>query len=266
MNPSTHTGLTGTTGGVSRWMGPANPRRPQWRRTLRWMLGMNAYMALWFWAVIVVLEVLALVIAIRFGPVQVSMFQFATHGALWFPFSMMIITSAAMVTTHVAQGRTRRSFIQAALVTAVSVAIGYGVIMTAGLALEGVLYDAMGWTQASISEAVAADIAGTAPMTPWHDPVGVTLLTYITRTGGGTIAGLLVGVTYYRFGAWRGTALLLLTALPALVAQESISGLLEGQLGNRLVAVSLVTVVLMGAGAFAYHLLTRTMPINNPRS
>lgn len=253
--------LTGTAG-YSRWVGRPNPRRPQWHRTLRWMLGMQAYLGLWFWAVILLLEVLALLIASRFGPVQVSMFQFATHGALWFPFSMMIITSAAMITTHVAQGRTRRSFIQAALIIAVVVALVYGVIMTAGLALEGALYGALGWSQAGISEAVAAS----GVTEPWQRPVGITLLTYITRTGGGAIAGLLVGVTYYRFGGWRGTGLLLVTGLPALAAQESISGLLRGYLGDNLLVTALVSLPLLAAGAVAYFLLARTMPINTPRS
>src|SRR5690625_2804435 len=149
---TTQAALSGTVGGASRWMGRANPHRPQWRRTLRWLLGMQAYLGVFFWGIILLLEVLALLVASRFGPVQVSMFQFATHGALWFPFSMMIITSAAMITTHVAQGRTRRSFVQASLITAVVVAIVYGIIMTAGLALEGVVYDAFGWAQDHVAE------------------------------------------------------------------------------------------------------------------
>ena len=259
---TTQAALSGTVGGASRWMGRANPHRPQWRRTLRWLLGMQAYLGVFFWGIILLLEVLALLVASRFGPVQVSMFQFATHGALWFPFSMMIITSAAMITTHVAQGRTRRSFVQASLVAAVVVAISYGVLMTAGLALEGVVYDAFGWTQGHVAEAAA----GAEPSVPWREPVALTLLTYITRTGGGAIAGLLIGVTYYRYRAWRGTALLLVTALPALAAQVSISGLLRGHVQNELLITSLVSVVLIILGALAYHLLTRAVPINLPRS
>ncbi len=259
---TTQAALSGTVGGSGRWLGRANPHRPQWRRTLRWLLGMQAYLGLWFWAIILLLEVLALLVASRFGPVQVSMFQFATHGALWFPFSMMIIIAAAMLTPHVAQGRTRRSFIRASLVTAVVMAIVYGAIMTAGLALEGVVYDAFGWTQAHISEAVA----GAEPSVPWREPAALTLLTYTTRTGGGAIAGLLVGVTYYRYRAWRGTALLLVTALPALAAQESISGLLRGHVPNELLITGLVSVVLIVLGAIGYHLVTRTVPITLPRS
>ncbi|WP_022916840.1 hypothetical protein [Ruania albidiflava] len=259
---TTQAALSGTVSGAGRWFGRPNPHRPQWRRTLRWLLGMQAYLGLWFWAIILLLEVIAVTIAAQLGPVQVSMFQFATHGALWFPFSMMIIISAATITTHVAQGRTRRSFIQASLVTALVVAIVYGAIMTAGLALEGVVYDAFGWTQAHVSEAVA----GAEPSVPWREPVALTLLTYTTRTGGGAIAGLLVGVTYYRYRAWRGTALLLVTALPALAAQESISGLLREQVHNELLVTSLVSLVLIVLGAFAYHLLTRALPINLPRS
>lgn len=262
MKSETEAAVPATVAGAYRWAGRPNPRQPQWRRTLRWLLGMQAVLGLWFWGVILVLEVIAVLIAAQFGPVTVSMFQFATHGALWFPFSIMIITSAAVITAHVAQGRTRRSFIQAALLTVLAMAIGYGLLMTAGLALEGVVYDAMGWTQDHIAEASAA----TMPLTPWREPLGITLLTYITRTGGGAMAGLLVGVTYYRFGGWRGTGLLVLTALPALAAQESISGFLRDRLDNPLLVSGAGSLALIGAGALAYYLLTRALPISTPRS
>src|SRR5699024_6888987 len=91
------------------------------------------------------------------------------------------------------------------------------------------------------------------------------LLTYITRTGGGAIAGLLIGVTYYRYRAWRGTALLLVTALPALAAQESISGLLRGHVQNELLLTSLASSALLLLAPLASHLLTRAVPINLPR-
>lgn len=262
MNSDTQAAMSATVAGAYRWAGRPNPHQPQWRRTLRWMLGMQALLGIWFWGVILVLEVLALLIAAQFGPVEVSMFQFATHGALWFPFSIMIITSAAAITTHVAQGRTRRSFIQAALLTVVVMGISYGLLMTAGLALEGLVYDALGWSQAHITSLDSSS----ATTAPWQEPLGTTLLTYITRTGGGAIAGLLVGVGYYRFGGWRGTGLLLVTALPALAAQESISGFLRDLVDSPLLVSSVLSLVLIAAGAIGYSLLTRNLPINNPRS
>lgn len=262
MKSETDAALSASVAGAYRWAGRPNPGQPQWRRTLRWLLGMQALLGLWFWAVILALEVIALLIAAQFGSVEVSMFQFATHGALWFPFSIMIITSTAVVTTHVAQGRTRRSFIQATLLTMVALALAYGVLMTAGLALEGLVYEAMGWTQAHI-----ADVTSTStPRTPWQEPLGITLLTYVTRTGGGAMAGLLVGVAYYRFGGWRGTGLVLVTALPALAAQESISGFFSEFVDDPLLVSGVVPLALIAAAAFAYYLLTRHLPINNPRN
>ena len=262
MNSDTQAAMSATVAGAYRWAGRPNPHQPQWRRTLRWMLGMQALLALWFWGVILVLEVIALLVAAQFGPVQVSMFQFATHGALWFPFSIMIITSAAVITTHVAQGRTRRSFIQAALLTVVVMGISYGLLMTAGIALEGLVYESFGWTQQHITSVDSS----TAPLAPWQEPLGTTVLTYITRTGGGAMGGLLVGVAYYRFGGWRGTGLLLVTALPALVVQEALSGLLRNVVDSALMVSGGIALALIAAGAFAYYLLTRNLPINNPRT
>lgn len=266
MKSDTEAALAATTAGAYRWAGRPNPHRPQWRRTLRWMLAMQALLGVWFWGVILVLEVIALLIAAQFGPVEVSMFQFATHGALWFPFSIMIITSAAVITTHVAQGRTRRSFIQAALLTVLVMALAYGLLMTAGLALEGVVYDAFGWTQAHVTEASTTTSSAVAPTALWREPVPVTLLGYALRTGGGAMAGLLVGVTYYRFGGWKGTGLLLVTGLPALAAQDAISGFLRAATDSALPLNALLSLVLLGLGALAYYLLTRNLPITNPRS
>ncbi|WP_147916495.1 hypothetical protein [Ruania zhangjianzhongii] len=262
MKSDTEAALSATVAGAYRWAGRPNPHQRQWRRTLRWMLGMQAVLGLWFWGVILVNALIAYVVAAQFGPMQVSIFQFVTHGALWFPFSIMIITSAAAITTHVAQGRTRRSFIQAALLTVLAVAVVYGVLMTVGMHLEGALYESLDWTQGHIAD----DTSSTPPLTPWQEPLGLTLLTYITRTGAGAMAGLLVGVSYYRFGGWRGTGLLILTALPALAAQESISGFFRDSVNNPLLVSSVVSLVLIGAGAIAYYLLTRNLSINNPRT
>src|SRR5690625_5475152 len=102
-------------------------------------------------------------------------------------------------------------------------------IMTAGLALEAAVYDALGWSHSHIAQATGdADV-----LVPWQEPGPLTWLTYATRTGGGAVGGLLVGAGYYRFGPWRGTALLLVVALPR--SEEHTSELQSrGQLVCRL--------------------------------
>lgn len=252
--------------GAYRWAGRPKPHLPQWRRTTRWLLTMQTLLGVWFWGVILILVLVAIVVAVQFGPVEVSMFQFATHAALWFPFANMIIISAAMITTHVAQGRTRLSFIQACLITVVVMGLSYGLLMTAGLALEGALYDALGWSQQHIALAASETSSISKPIAPWQEPIGMTLLTYATRTAGGAMGGLLVGMTYYRFRGWRGTGLLVLMALPALAAQDSISGFLRQATDSTLLLNAVLSLVLIGAGALTYYFLTRRVPITTPRS
>jgi len=247
---------------AARWAGRPDPRLPQWWRTTRWMLAMQLYLALWFWAIVLLVEVAAMLVVAQLGEASFSFFQFATHGALWFPFAIMIITSGAMLTPHVVQGCTRRSFIIGALLVALVLAVLYGAIMTAGLALEGAVYDALGWTHSHIAQAASdADV-----LVPWQEPAPLTWLTYATRTGGGAVGGLLVGAGYYRFGPWRGTALLLVVALPAVAAQDSISGFLHRLTGSGLNLNAVLILILMGLGALAYTLLVRRIPLISPRS
>lgn len=247
---------------AARWAGRPDPRLPQWWRTTRWMLTMHLYLALWFWAIVLVAVVAAMIVAAQFGGASFSFFQFATHGALWFPFAIMIITSGAMLTPHVVQGCTRRSFIIAALLATLILAASYGVMMTAGLALEAAVYDALGWSHSHIAQATSdADV-----LVPWQEPAPLTWLTYATRTGGGAIGGLLVGAGYYRFGRWRGTALLLVATLPAVAAQDSISGFLHRLAGSGLAVNAGLILVLMALGALAYALLVRRIPVTSPRS
>src|SRR5699024_11769733 len=81
---------------AARWAGRPDPRLPQWWRTTRWMLTMHLYLALWFWTIVLLLAVAVVLVVAQLGEASVSIFQFATHGALWFPFALMIITSGAM--------------------------------------------------------------------------------------------------------------------------------------------------------------------------
>ncbi|QOR72064.1 hypothetical protein IM660_07430 [Ruania alkalisoli] len=258
MSTSPGADLTGLTAGAMRLVGRPDPSLPQWWRTMRWMLGMQAYLAAWFWGIILALEVLVLFAVSAVGEVSLSFLQFAVHGALWFPFAIMIGIAGAQITTHVAAGMTRRSFSRAALGTAAVLALGYGLLLSAGMVGEGVLYEAMGWPHVHVANVASP---GTGVLEPWTHGFLPAWFMYAVRTFSGAVAGLLVGIAYYRFGAWKGTALLPLTALPALLGQDFLADLIGQGTGLHPVALAAISLVVPLLGALAVAALTRAVPL-----
>ncbi|GAA4423348.1 hypothetical protein GCM10023169_18820 [Georgenia halophila] len=255
--------VTGMASGALRHGRRISTSRPQWRRATRWMLGMQLYLAAWFWLIAVIVIAAALFVLDRTVGVQLSYFQFVQHGALWFPFALMITVVAAMITPHVANGMTRRSFAVAVLVTAAVVAVLYGLLMAVGLEIEGAVYDSFGWPHAHVANAV--DDA--TPMAePWTQGFAVSALTYAVRTAAGAVAGMLVAITYYRYGGLRATLALPLTVAPALVSQDALANLLGDALSLSLPALSLLTLVAPLLAAAAFYRITRTVPIAQPWS
>lgn len=257
------TDLASLTGGTFK-LGRRLPySRPQWWRAGAWMLGMHTYLALWFWAVVLCLAVVALVVLNQAGTVGVSVLQFAAHGALWYPFSLMITVAAAQITSHVGNGMTRRSFAQAALLAVVLVGLLYGVLTAVGLAVEGALYDRAGWPHAHVAN---TGESGDVRAVPWSEGVLVSAATYAVRSAGGAVAGLLVGTVYYRLGALRGTLALPLTVLPALAGQDDLADVVADALGLSLAAYDLLNLAVVALAALAFWRLVRTIPIAPPRS
>ncbi|MFC7405248.1 hypothetical protein [Georgenia alba] len=247
-----------STAGTLRGARRVATTRPQWRRTLSWMLQMQLAMGRWFWLAVVLLWVAALVVvSLTPAGIELSMLQFAAHGALWFPFAMMITVAVAMITPHVAGGMTRRSFSIASLVSVGCVAAGNGLLLAVGLELEGVLYGALGWDHSHVAN--ATDSAGV--WEPWNEGFGVSWLSYTSRTAGGAVSGLLVGATYYRYGGLRGTFALPLTVAPAILGQDYLAGVVGDAFDVSLLGLSLAALALPVLAGVAFHRMIRTVPV-----
>ncbi|WP_066584128.1 hypothetical protein [Cellulomonas timonensis] len=191
-------------------------RRSPLARTIRHQLAAQFYVGAWFWAIILAGVVVATVIASRFGPVEVSIMQYARQGTLWFPFSMMIFIVAAGLTPHVAAGMTRRSFAAAAAVVSLIVAAANALVLVGLLQVERAVYAAAGWTQ-SLTDGGLDLVSSTTD-------VGPLLVALVVTGAAATASGLLVGVVYYRVGGWWGTLTLPLTVGPILVVGQLLSG------------------------------------------
>ncbi|MCK6210667.1 hypothetical protein KZX45_08955 [Georgenia sp. EYE_87] len=257
------TDLTGLTGGSLRYGRRVPHSRPQWWRAASWMVRMHAYLGLWFWAIVLVVALTAAGVVSRVAQIEVSILQFAAHGALWFPFSLMITVVAVQLTAHVGNGMTRGSFVRAALLAAAATGLTYGSVLAVGLAVEGAIYDGVGWPH--------LHVATTGPgaddvVAPWSLGLPTSAFVYAVRTAGGAVAGLLVGITYYRLGGLRGTLLLPLTVLPAIVGQDDLAARAADAVGVSLPLYTLATLAVLALAAWAFSRLTRNAPVAHPRS
>lgn len=244
-----------------RLRGAISSTRPQWVRAAGTHL--QVYVFLWAcaWVVVIVGVVLAIAVVDRVGTVTVSVAQFIRDGPLvWFLFSTAVVVVSTYLTPHVANGMTRRSFGQGALLAGVLTGTLNGVTAAVVLLLEGALYDRMGWTHGTPGDSSEPGI--------WEQGAGVLLLDH-TMTGlAGSVSGLLVAIAYYRLGGWLGTLALPLTILPVLFLQfttawREVPFMPWNLPGSVAYAVSAL-ITLTAAAAFV--LLVRRVPIARTES
>ncbi|ROR73983.1 hypothetical protein [Bogoriella caseilytica] len=238
--------------------------RPQWQRLARMHVGLHLYLSLWFWAIVAALWIVVVggvQLLGGVGPIpediEMSYFQFTLHATLWFSFSVGI-ASAMLITSTVGNGATRRSFASGALVGMLAGALLHGTVMAFGFMAEGWVYEAAGWSQLHVSEAMDGGI-DSAQL--WQEGFLLTWSAGSARVAGGIVAGLLVGMNYYRFGGWRGTALLPLGLIPAVISQDDLVRWFGRDLGVDVGLGALAVVVLVVVGSLVFRYLAASAVI-----
>jgi hypothetical protein len=222
------------------------------------MLRPQLFMGVGLWVSLVVVAAVVIVLAARFAEVEISIFQFARHGALWTGFALAVLLTVAGLAAHVASGLTRAAFVRATVTLAVVVGVAYAVLAGVGLEIEGAVYAARGWPHAGLD--------GFDPGAGLLATVPALALSFVA----GQVSGLLVGMAYYRLGGWWGTVVLPLTLSPIyLVGSPSLNtGQLQllAPLDLPAPAAAVVSVAVLAAAAFAYYLLARHVPIRKVQS
>ncbi|CAM3394972.1 hypothetical protein OCAE111667_07485 [Occultella aeris] len=215
---------------------------PQWARAAQRMTRASLVSVAWFWAICVIAAaVVTLVLDWRMGEPPFSIMSTIRYGGIWYPFSVALIVVTATINVHVAAGMTRRSFVIGALISNVVIGVVNGVVMTAVLVIERGIYLDQGWSFAATSAA------------PIPSAWGVSLVFHCVMFVAGGLSGVLVGLTYYRWGAWA-TAALPLTVLPPIIA----SGLDPAALTVAVIAAT------TAATAVASYAMARTIAIRKP--
>lgn len=239
---------------------PARRSTAQWRSALAYLLGGYVYMlTLWFWAIALpVVALIMFIVSQNVDQVTSSGVAFTHHGALWFPFSIAIILSVTYLPIHVANGMTRRSFVQAALAVNVIVGVLNAAIATGALLVEREIYEWLGWVHGG-TDGEGSPVFDGGILTYG---LGLTIL-FIA----GQVSGSLVGVAYYRLGALKGTVALPVGLLP--LAAVGLLGLGEGVQWNPFGWVAeiapwgtVAALLTLLAAAGAFHLLVRDIPID----
>lgn len=212
-----------------------------------------------YWAIM--MTVYAVIVASISTQDDLDVSVWATSGGSapkYFLLALGIMLSVQLP-IFIGNGVTRRDFAGGASGYIVAIALGYGVLMAAGFAVEHAIY------AANDLLVVQKD---PYPVQSFSDGVGL----FVAETMVGMVylcAGWLIGSTFYRYGTWWGIALIPLEAVPVAIAEMGFDALWMGYGLNRglgIEAPSLPVGVLIGAAALATlwavnFLVVRDVPI-----
>lgn len=237
---------------------PVDPNRPTLSDAAAiTTFGHLAWLA-WVWLTITIVYAGVIAAIARFGTVDESMWQSVVAGwQRWVVFAAGITTTTTFLRMLVRNGATRALLSSASTVTMAVIGVVAGLWITAGFAVEKLVYDRFGWTQ---------EVDG-GTVLQWSDLWRVALESPLVLAAY-FVAGWLVGVGFYRFGVVGGIVLLLPSMIPAalceLVASEDVGGV--GAATSWLDQPHLAITVAVGAaaiaaGVWAARRITRDTPV-----
>ncbi len=187
-----------------------------------------------------------------------SIWDYGTQSPKYFSMAVGISIVPAYVTAMVAQGVTRRMFSVAASIFLTVAALATAVLWVIGYQIERVVYEWQGWPQAMENRHLFTDTS----------QIGLIFAEFALLVVSHEATGWLLGVTFYRFGFWRGLAMVPLSLLPAaatefLLVAQWLGGPLS-ELGYQRPPLGVAVPVVMAVtalGLYAGHRILRPMPL-----
>ncbi|CAM3621044.1 hypothetical protein [Isoptericola cucumis] len=227
------------------------------RRVMRVLL----VAGVWFWGFWALLVVGAPLAVDRWGGELEGLTYDAAGGpARWVGFAVGLITTAVLLTAHVAAGGTRRSYRDGVLQAAAVVGVVFGVLFVLLSVAEERLYSAIDRTWQGSAGPLDLDTPVGLAVTAVGE--GLVVVTYV-------VVGVAIQAGYRTFGAWRGTLLIVPLLVPCAIAdvatRTGLAGLpLRG--GYDDVALGVLGTVVGGAAAAVLAAvvagrLLRTVPL-----
>jgi hypothetical protein len=216
-----------------------NPESPH-RRVARCFAGdMAAYTVFWVPIVVVVTVAVGVLIA-RTGTVDASLWQ-GVHGfTRWLLVGGGFIAARHYLPMFVAHGISRRHILAGIWPVMAGLAVVLGVATGVAFAVEGVVFDALGWNHVISDEGNRFLYQRPDQYTLIIPATAIADLSYL-------VTGTLIGATYARGGV-VGTLLLPVSVLPALVTEVTGGGWL---LDDALASTDLPVAAGLAAGLAA---------------
>jgi len=143
------------------------------------------------------------------GGIDHSMWDYGTQSPKYFSAAVGITLTPALFTLMIAHGVTRRMFAVASSILLVGAAASIALLWVLVYQVEHVIYALTGLTQTLENPHLFTKTT----------QVGLIFLEFFLLIVSHEVAGWLVGVGFFRFGFWKGLALLPLGVLPAVAAE-----------------------------------------------
>jgi hypothetical protein len=190
------------------------------------------------------------------GGLDHSMWDYGTQSPKYFSAAIGITLTPALFTLLIAHGVTRRMFALASSILLVGAAASLALLWVVVYQVERGIYDLAGLTQT----------LGNPHLFTKTSQVGLIFTEFFLLIISHEVAGWLLGIGFYRFGFWKGLALLPIGLLPAaaaellLVAQWLAQALANTGYHRPPLAVGVPGVVAVSAiGLYYGYLLIRPM-------
>jgi hypothetical protein len=233
------------------------------RRVLRAMLIGLRPMLVGYWLVMVVAFLLiGVTFQVVTGVVDHSMWDYGTQSPKYFSAAIGITMTPAFFTVLVAHGVTRRMLAVAGSIYLVGAAASTALVWVLVYQVEHALYAWQGWTQTLANPHLFTKTS----------QVGLVFTEFFLLILSHEVAGWLIGTSFYRFGFWKGLAMLPLGLVPAiaaellLVAQWLAQALANTGYHRPPLAIAAPGVLVVSAlGLYAVHLLLRPIGIKPAR-
>ena len=229
------------------------------RQVLRSLVAGTRQMLGGYWLIMLVaFFVVGIGYKLATGGMNHSMWDYGTQSPKYFSMALGITVTPAYLNLLIAQGITRRMFSVAVSIFLTGAAAATAILWVLVYQAERALYSWQGWSQTMENPHLFTDTS----------QAGLIFTEFFLLVVSHEVAGWLTGVTFYRFGWWRGLLLLPLSLLPAaatefLLVAQWLADLLGGIGYDRpplTVAVPSVLVV-TALGLYAGYLLLRPMAL-----
>ncbi|SDS13014.1 hypothetical protein SAMN04489860_0866 [Paraoerskovia marina] len=190
----------------------ADHERRATRAVTRYAVGGTWYIGIWYFVVSVVAAVVVITIEVRNGGVGINPAAGPAGSARFFLFVMAILLPLMITPVHLAAGGTRRTLTRGFLRGGAAVGLMFAAVSTLLVVVQPVV---LGWLDVPV-------VGDPFPILTYLGTQVALCIVYV-------FTGNAIAISYYRFGGWVGTAVLLLLLLPPALAEYATTvGLVTG--------------------------------------